>query len=62
MSRYVRKAQSVILDPAESADMDFTLTPELTVDMHEARPTGILDKDGHEFMKLPDAIGFVRFS
>ena len=63
-ARYIArraKLQTVVVDPMLSVDEDAPHLPSLTVDMCEPTATGILDKDGNEFMRMPERIGYVRF-
>lgn len=42
-------------------DDDESFRPNLTVDERPPQPTGVLDRDGYEFLRLPEPIGFLHF-
>ncbi|MBO6755467.1 MAG: hypothetical protein JJ902_04020 [Roseibium sp.] len=60
MPRYAKR--KIIRSAADNYDPildDAPLLPNLEVSEHTATPTGILDADGSELMRLPEPIGFV---
>lgn len=36
------------------------MVPDIRVTDREPAPTGIVDKDGREYLRMPDTIGFLR--
>ncbi|WP_422383268.1 hypothetical protein [Roseibium album] len=57
MPRYTKRSRACITDD-QRVHEDETFLRDPTVSDHEAAPTGILDSDGNEFMRLPERIGF----
>jgi hypothetical protein len=57
MSRYVTLAK-----PPRASQVVEQAQPLPHPTVHDLDPikTGILDKDGHDIYRLPDAIGFIR--
>lgn len=39
---------------------ELPMIPSITVYDTDARPTGLLDRDGNEVVALPDPVGFVE--
>jgi len=58
MTRYIKRPRSWVSDPLFSEDAG--LVPDLTVDEHVPRFTGLLDAAGDEIWKQPRPAGFDR--
>ena len=40
---------------------EIPVVTSITVDDSDPIPTGLLDPDGHDIVRMPEPIGFVRF-
>lgn len=47
-------------DDREPWEYEHAFTPPLNVDLKDAETTGLLDKRGHDIVRMPDAIGFIK--
>lgn len=61
MARYTTRRPRADYDDNVDWGFDQPLLPSLVVEVDDGAPTGLLDKDGNEFVKHPDPIGYVRF-
>lgn len=57
-ARKFAEVERACLTDDERMHEDDTLLYITTVSDHEPAPTGILDADGNEFLRLPERIGF----
>lgn len=60
MSRYFTRPQLKAAAPCSRWYDDEPLLPALTVDDHEAVPTGLVDRHGDPIYRAPNPMGFGR--
>lgn len=61
MTRYTKRPAKSFDDDWEPWEEQTPGLPDIQVDLQDAQPTGILDRDGNEFMRMPERIGFIRW-